>query len=520
MRYPDKANSAVRRPTSVVVRYGVAFISVATARALTQAFIYFHLPQPFTALALSAIAITFWYGGTMPGILAAILSSIVRTYFFEPDTNIVARALYDLVFLIFALLMVRVTQTRNDLELEVAERTAELTRSNKELKVEIAGRKQVEETLRRSEGYLAEAQRLSHTGSWASMPAMGEIRYLSEECYRVLGFDPHGGQPRYETFFQRIHPDDQAKVREAVETAGREKAEFELDYRIVHPGGTIRDIHVVGHPVLSPSGDLVEFVGTVMDVTERKRAEEAREKLRQAYADLAHVNRVTTLGELTASLAHEVNQPIAASVTNANTCLRWLTRDRPDLEEARAAALRIVKDGTRAAEIVNRMRLLFKKGTPHWESLDVNEVVQEMIVLLHREATKYSISFRTNLAADLPQIMADRVQLQQVLMNLMLNGIEAMKDVDGERELAIKSEQTQNEHLLVSVSDTGVGLPPNQADQIFNAFFTTKPQGTGMGLRISRSIVESHGGRLWAAGNASRGASFYFTLPIQVEGHG
>ena len=520
MPYPDKANSALQRPASIAVRYGLAFVSVAAARVLTQIFIYFQLPQPFAALALSAIAITFWYAGTMPGILAAILSSIVRTYFFEPDTNIVARAIYDLVFLIFALLMVRVTRARNELELKVAERTAELTRSNEELKVEIAGRRRVEETLRRSEGYLAEAQRLSHTGSWASIPAAGEIRYLSEECYRVLGFDPHDGQPRYEAFFQRIHPDDRGSVSEAVETAGHEKAEFKLDYRIVDSEGNIRDIHAVGHPVLTPSGDLVEFVGTVMDVTERKQAEREREKLRQALADLAHVNRVTTLGELTASLAHEVNQPIAAALTNANTCLRWLTRDRPDLEEARAAALRIVKDGTRAAEIVNRMRVLFKKDTPHWEPVDVNEVIQEMIVLLHGEAAKHSILFRTNLEAHLTQVMADRVQLQQVLMNLMLNGIEAMKDVDGKRELAIKSEQAQSGHLLVSISDTGVGLPPQQADQIFNAFFTTKPHGTGMGLRISRSIVESHGGRLWAAGNAPRGASFYFSLPLQAEAHG
>jgi C4-dicarboxylate-specific signal transduction histidine kinase len=253
---------------------------------------------------------------------------------------------------------------------------------------------------------------------------------------------------------------------------------------------------------------------------ERKQAEEALEALRQAQADLARVNRVTTMGELTASLAHEVNQPIAAAVTNANTCLRWLARDHPDLEEARAAAMRIVKDGTRAAEIIKRTRLLFKKSTPERELVDVNEVVGEMIILLHSEATRYSISFRTDLAADLPQVMGDRVQLQQVLMNLMLNGIEAMKDVDGKREVAIKSERAEDEHLLMSVSDTGVGLSPQEVSQIFKAFFTTKPDGTGMGLSISRSIVESHGGRLWAAGNTPRGASFFFTLPTKVETHG
>ncbi len=247
---------------------------------------------------------------------------------------------------------------------------------------------------------------------------------------------------------------------------------------------------------------------------ERKHAEEAR---REAQVDLARVNRVTTMGELTASLAHELNQPIAAAVTNANTCLRWLTRDHPDLEEARESASRIVKDATRAAGIISRVRLLFKKGTLRQELVDVNEAIREMIVLLRSEATRYNITVRMELAPDLPRIMGDRVQLQQVLMNLIVNSIDAMKEVDGARELAVKSQRTEKEEVLVSVSDTGVGLPPQQADQIFNAFFTTKPHGTGMGLRISRSIVESHGGRLWAADNSPRGASFCFTLPTKIE---
>jgi C4-dicarboxylate-specific signal transduction histidine kinase len=250
---------------------------------------------------------------------------------------------------------------------------------------------------------------------------------------------------------------------------------------------------------------------------ERKHAEEA---LREAQGDLARVTRVTTLAELTASLAHEVNQPIAAAVTNANTCLRWLTRERPDVAEAREAASRIVKDATRAAEIISRTRLLFKKGAAQRELVGVNEMVREMIVLLRGEATRQSIFVRTDLAADLPQILGDRVQLQQVLMNLMLNGMEAMKDVDGRRELLIKSQRTENEEVIVSVSDTGVGLPVQHADQIFKAFFTTKAQGTGMGLSISRSIVESHGGRLWADGNSPRGASFCFTLSTKADSHG
>jgi C4-dicarboxylate-specific signal transduction histidine kinase len=262
------------------------------------------------------------------------------------------------------------------------------------------------------------------------------------------------------------------------------------------------------------------LITALMEV--KRRVEQSRtraqEALRLAQSDLAHVNRVTTMGELTASLAHEVNQPIAAAVTDANTCLRWLTRDQPDVEEAREAASRVVKDATRAAEIISRVRLTFTKSTPQRELVDVNEVIKEMIVLLRNEASRYSISVRTELT-DIPQIMGDRVQLQQVMMNLMLNAIDAMKKVEGTRELVIKSQRQKDEQLVLAVSDTGVGLPPQQADQIFNAFFTTKSHGTGMGLRISRSIVESHGGRLWAADNSPRGASFYLTLPTKLEAH-
>jgi NO-binding membrane sensor protein with MHYT domain len=252
---------------------------------------------------------------------------------------------------------------------------------------------------------------------------------------------------------------------------------------------------------------------SIASLSEQKRAGEA---LRQARADLARVNRVTTMAELTASLAHEVNQPISAAVTNAHACLRWLAGDTPNLEEARAAAMGMVKDGTRAAEIISQIRLLFKKGTPQRELLDVNEVIREMIVLLRGELARYSVSVRPELAADLPQVMGDRVQLQQVMMNLISNSIDAMKDLNGSRELAIKSQRAEDEQLMVSVSDTGVGLPQQQADQIFNAFFTTKFHGTGMGLSISRSIVESHSGRLWAADNSPRGASFHLILPTKV----
>jgi C4-dicarboxylate-specific signal transduction histidine kinase len=330
---------------------------------------------------------------------------------------------------------------------------------------------------------------------------------LSDEWYRLYGFDQEKGPPVWEERLQCIHPDDRSKWQGAIERAIAEVSDYEVEFRIV-----LKYIHTVGHPVLNAAGDLVEFVGSSTDVTGRKLAEES---LRQAQADLVRVSRVTTMGELTASLAHEVNQPIAAATTNANTCLRWLAVDTPNIEEARLAAMRIVKDGNRAAEIVSRVRQLFKKGTSQRELVDVNEIIREMIVLLRGETTRYNISVMTDLAADLPKVTADRVQLQQVLMNLMINGIEAMKDVEGTLKLAIRSQRNDSE-VIVSVSDSGVGLPSQQTEQIFNAFFTTKEHGTGMGLRISRSIIESHDGRLWAANNSPRGASFYFSLPTNT----
>jgi PAS domain S-box-containing protein len=516
MGYTGKTNWISWPAASVILRYGLAFASVAAAFGLAHAFLYFQLPQPFAAFALTAIAITFWYGGTKPGILAALLSCLVRSYLFESEVNVASRVLYNVVFLIFALLMTGVTRARDELEVRVAERTADLTRTNENLKLQIAERKRAEADLHASQAYLAEAQRLSHTGSWVWGIVGRDALHLSEEWYRIFGFNPEGGVPDWETRLQRVHPEDRARWQAALDQAIDKQSEYEVEFRILLPDGTIKHIHSVGHPVLNLSGNLVQFVGSSTDITERKQAEEA---LRQAQADLTHVSRMTTMGELTASLAHEVNQPIAAAVTDASTCLRWLTRDQPDVEEAREAASRMVKDASRAAEIISRIRVLFKKGTQQRELVDLNQIVREMATLMRGEATRHSILVRTELAADLPQLIGDRVQLQQVLMNLMINGLDAMKDGDGTRELAIKSQRVDEDRLQVSVSDNGVGLPSQHADQIFNAFFTTKVDGTGMGLRISRTIVESHGGRLWASDNSPRGASFYFTLPIKADAH-
>jgi len=623
----------------VILRYGIAVLSVAMALALALIIRRFEgvAVTPF----LMAIGLTVWHAGRGPGFLAIVLSLLSVEYFFTPPLYqfrfelsnlpyLVVFTLFGLVFSWFSATGRRaeqeLRQAGKELELKVAERTAEL---------------------RRSEAFLAEGQRLTHTGTWAINPATRGIVFWSEEIYRLYGFDPKMGIPSFEEWAQRFHPEDRERVLQTREKAVCEGTGYEVDFRTVLPDGTIRYIHGIGHPVFNASGDLIEFVGTSMDVTERKRAEEAlrqteyylaegerlaqtgsyawnkdrglvyasaellrvfgfdpeepapphaafrqrvhpddlamfdelgerslregadldwvyrivlpdgtlkylhvvarpvfnasgevagnigttrdvterkraeqdRERLRQAEADLAHMSRVTTMGELTVSLAHEIKQPMAAAVTNANTCLRWLTRDHPNMEEAREAALRIVKDMTRAADIISRIRLLFKKGESEREPVDVNEVIREMIVLLHSEATRYSISIRAELAEELPKVIADRVQLQQVFMNLMLNGIEAMKDMNSAGELTIKSQQAENDQPLVSISDTGVGLPTEKPSQIFDAFFTTKPQGIGMGLPISRSIIESHGGRLWATSNSGQGTTFQFTLPCEVAAH-
>jgi PAS domain S-box-containing protein len=374
-----------------------------------------------------------------------------------------------------------------------------------------AERKRAQEALQRSEAYLAEAQRVSQTGSFGWSVSTGGL-FWSEETFRIFQYD-RTTTPTAELVLQRTHPEDAALVGKTIQRAIRDHQDFDFGHRLLMPDGLVKHVHVLAHAVPDTSGN-IEFIGTVRDVTERKRADD---RLRQAQSELAHANRVTAMGELAASVAHEVNQPIAAAVTNANTCLRWLTRDQPDLEEARAAAMRIVKDATRAGDIINRIRLLFNRSTQPWEMVDVEEIIQGMMVLLRDEAIQYKISLRAELAAGIPKIMGDRVQLQQVMLNLIMNGIEAMKDVDRARELIIKAQRTEGDQLLVSVSDTGVGLPEHDADQIFNAFYSTKRQGIGMGLSISRSIVEMHGGRLWAEKNSGDGANFLFTLPAACD---
>jgi PAS domain S-box-containing protein len=369
--------------------------------------------------------------------------------------------------------------------------------------------------LRREQAYLAEAQRLTHTGSWAANFVTGQNFHLSDETVRMHGFDPSEVAIPFERFFNTVHTEDQLAVRAALENATRTGTDYDIEYRICRADdGEIRFFRSLGHH--HPSGEMADYVGTTMDITEQRHAEQERERLRQLEADLAHINRINMMGELAAALAHEIKQPIAASITSASALLRWLAHDPPDLERARAAATRIEQDGNRAADVINRLRSFYKKGAPpEREIVNVKEVIQEMIVLLSDEAVRHSITIHSEIDAETPSILADRVQLQQVFMNLMLNAIEAMKDAGG--QMTIKSGLNQDDQLLISISDTGVGLPAENTERIFDAFHTTKPQGTGMGLAITRSIMESHGGRIWATANHGAGATFHFTLPVEPE---
>jgi signal transduction histidine kinase/NO-binding membrane sensor protein with MHYT domain len=374
--------------------------------------------------------------------------------------------------------------------------------------------KLTQERLQRSEAYLAEGQRLTHTGSWALNVVTPQALHSSAEHTRLFGFDPEKGMPSFEKFLERIHPEDQEHVLETFQTSMRSGGDLDLRYRIAVPGGPVRYMHTIGHPVLKPSGAPGDYVGIAIDITERRRSDQERERLHQLEADLAHINRVSMMGELAASLAHEIKQPIAAALMDAKTCVRWLRRDTPDVAEGCEAALRMINDATRAAEVIDRVRSLYRRDTSNRELLDANEIIREMIILLREKADLNSISIRTQIDSGLPLVTADRIQLQQVLMNLMLNGIEAMNDAKG--ELTVTSRSTDDGQLLISVSDSGLGLPGGEPDLIFEAFFTTKAQGTGMGLSISRRIIESHGGSLWASANAERGATFHFTLPTGV----
>jgi len=386
-------------------------------------------------------------------------------------------------------------------------------------------KKRAEEDLRRSEAFLAEAQKLTRTGSWAWDTRSQKVLYCSEEMFRIFGLDRESLATR-KRLRERVHPADRAMVDARFERTLREKVDSFGDendhppYRIVLPDGTLKYINSSGHPVLDDDGNLIAFVGTAVDVTERKRAQEERERLRQLESDLAHMNRLNIMGELAASLAHEITQPIASARNNAQAAINFLDKQPPEFSEVREALGCVVGDADRAGDIIDRVRDHIKKAPPRKDHFEFNEAVKEVIVLAQGAITKNGVSVETRFAERLPPVHGDRVQLQQVVLNLILNAVDAMGSFGtGERKLLVSIEHNQANGILVAVRDTGPGIAPHHRERVFETFYTTKSSGVGMGLSICRSIIDAHGGRLWADANKPRGAVFRFTLPTGKEVH-
>jgi C4-dicarboxylate-specific signal transduction histidine kinase len=377
------------------------------------------------------------------------------------------------------------------------------------LRDENRDRRKAEDDLRRSEAALTEAQQISHTGSWRWKVGTGEVSG-SAELFRIFAVDPATARPSYATFMERVAPEDRPSFEHAIQRAVRERSRFQHEYRIVLPDGSVKHLQSVGQHDVAQSGDL-EFVGTVMDITERRHAEES---LRSTQAELARVSRLTTMGELAASLSHEINQPLGAIVTHGEAGMLWLNRDEPDLAEARNALSRMVRDAQHASGVIRGLRALTRKTGPQVAKLDINDAIQEVLTLTRSELQRQGVVLRSEPSADDRPVFGDRVQLQQVLLNLIMNAVDSMSTVtDRPKMLAISSQPIDPSGLMVAVEDTGTGLDPETADRIFDSFFTTTSEGMGMGLSICRSIIEAHGGRISASSRVPYGAVFRFTVP-------
>jgi PAS domain S-box-containing protein len=663
-------------------------------------------PTP-NSLFFCAVVLSSWLGGLGPGLLASSLSVGLIDYHFTSPYYTLELSAEDLPrMVVFFLSAASISwlsasqkrareslrQARDELELKVQERTVELQRANQVLQAKITERKEAEQALLLSEAQLKQAQAIAHLGSYEIDLLTGASRW-SDEIFRILGLNPQNGAWARKDFVERIvDPEDRQYAMERYDQLVRDGRPYNIQYRIIRPDGSIRFVQSMAEAIRNTDGTLVRFSGALLDVTERKQAEDklarlnrtlqtlyqcnqalvhatdeyellqaacrilvdagglrmawvgyreldleksirpvaqagydegyvesvkatwedterghgptgtairtgkptwtknietdssiapwrdealkrgyrsnislplisdgksfgaltlyaeqssafderavelfteladnlaygvtalrtraersrAEHALREAQGELAHVGRVMIMGELTASIAHEINQPLAAVVANANACFRWLANSTPNLDEARDAISRIVRDGNRASDVIRRIRALVQKGDTEKTLLDINEVIQEVVSLTHSEIQKSGVVLKMNLAASLPRVSGDRIQLQQVILNLVMNGIEAMNTVtDRPREMMIRSSAHESDKVLVAVQDSGVGIDSQNLDKIFDSFYTTKSQGMGMGLAISRSIVENHGGRLWAVPNDGPGATFQFTL--------
>ncbi len=377
--------------------------------------------------------------------------------------------------------------------------------------LDLSEQKRAERALRRSEAFLAESQHLSQIGSFSWRVATDEITW-SEQLYRIYELEI-GVPVTLELIRTGVHPEDVSLIEKMIDQARDGGHGFEWQYRLLMPDRSIKYMHAVAHSIRDQDGQL-EYIAAVQDVTARRLTEEARDKAR---SELAHVARVMTLGTLTASIAHEVNQPLSGIMTNASTCLRMLTADTPNVEGALETARRTIRDGQRASEVIARLRALFTKRDGTTESVDLNEATHEVIALALNELQRNRVSLRPELA-DVPLVTGDRVQLQQVILNLLRNASESMNGVDDRpRQLLIKTERDEGDHVRLSVEDAGVGLEPEATNRLFESFYTTKSDGMGMGLSVSRSIIENHHGRLWATTNDGPGATFSFSIPCAAQ---
>jgi PAS domain S-box-containing protein len=389
----------------------------------------------------------------------------------------------------------------------------------------ITERKRSEQERRRRETYFDDAQRLSHTGSWAFNICTEEM-FWSAEQFRLLGLDPGHIRPSYELAIEMIHPDDRSSVQQVFAKAVAERGDYALDFRLIRPDGEVRHVRSLAHPVFNDAGELLEYVGTAIDMTDRVREIEERKRaetaLQHARSELAHVTRTTIVGELAGSLAHELNQPLAAIAMNAGACMRWLARDEPAIEQARHAAERIASDAIRAGQVIAQTKAMLKKSEGVRGNLDTTAIVHEVLILVHPEIQRQGIVVHSSLAEGLPAVWGSRVLLQQVVLNLILNAIESMTTIpDGSHEMRIRSqwhETDREQGVLVAVEDAGIGFASGDADRLFDAFYTTKSRGLGMGLSISRTIIEDHGGRLWGASKQPHGSTFQFVLPVSPSG--
>jgi len=381
--------------------------------------------------------------------------------------------------------------------------------------MDVTERKRAEEALRRGEAWLAQAQRLNRTGTWVMNGTTRRFLYWSDECYRIWGLDPLQGLPSREDMWGRIHPDDRERLWGVVQQALSEQRDFFEEFRILLPDGTVKYLEANSYHEFSPLGALLEVICTSVDVTERKRAQDEHERLRQLESDLARMNRLSLMGELTASLAHEIKQPIGSACNNACAALNFLDEQPPELAEVREALDCVVADANRAGEIIDRIRDQVKKTPPRKDHFDLNAAINEVTDLARNAIIQNRVSVQTRLAETLFPIHGDRVQLQQVVMNLLLNAVEAMGDGHaGARELLISTEQDHN-GVLVAVRDSGPGIDAAHLECVFDPFYTTKSKGMGMGLSICRSIIETHGGRLWATACQPHGTLFQFTIPAR-----